>query len=146
MMDEGVRGNLVLGRSAVGRPGAFLRRRSTGPLRSRSRNTMSREMRMIMTSTTKRSTKAKSKMMITRVKTTRTRTELPKRRLRSRRSQPERVGVSSRNSRITTQMSSTMTPCSMAEGTEKSRELLGKCFWASQTRSDARARVQSALP
>ena len=145
-MDEGVRGNLVLGRSAEGRPGEIPRRRDIEPLRSRSKNTMSRGTKTIMTSTTKMSMRVKSKVGIMRMKTTKTRTELPRRRLRSRRSQPERVGVSSHNSRTTTQMSSTMTPCSMAEGTEKSRELLGKCFWASQKRSDARARVQSALP
>ena len=138
MTAEGVRGDLVLGRSAEGRPGETPRGRDIEPLRNKSMNTMSRGMMKSTMTTTKMSTMVKNKVGTMRMKATTMRTELPRKRLPNRRSQPERrlvrplkVGASSHSSRTTTQMSSTTIPCSMAEGTEKLREWPGKWFWTS---------------
>ena len=138
MTAEGVRGNLVLGRSAEGRPGETPRGRDIEPLRNKSMNTMSRGMMKSTMTTTKMSTMVKNKVGTMRMKATTRRTELPRKKLLSQRSQPERksvrplkVGASSHSSRITILMSLTMIPCSMAEGTGKLREWPGKWFWTS---------------
>ena len=81
MTDEGVRGNLVLGRSAEGRPGEILRRRDIEPLGNRSMNTMSRDMMKRTMTMTKTSTMVKNKVGTMGTKATTMRKELPRKRL-----------------------------------------------------------------